>query len=107
MNLPVDTPRVNVLDLHQRYHEYAMRERHGNYAETRYWTTQYKTLANEATHALDLERTNLNTLQEALQRIAVWGEGAVVGSHFDEPNSASVARDALIKIGIPAPGEKL
>jgi len=34
-------------------------------------------------------------LVDALNLIASWGEGVAVGSHFDEPNSAQIAREAL------------
>ena len=38
---------------------------------------------------------DLRRLRWALNQIASWGEGTEVGSHFDEPNSARMAREAL------------
>jgi hypothetical protein len=37
----------------------------------------------------------LETAREALERIASWPEGDTVGGHFNEPESAQIARDAL------------
>lgn len=35
-------------------------------------------------------------LEAALNKIASWPEGQEVGSHFDEPNAAAIARRALL-----------
>ena len=37
----------------------------------------------------------IKELEAALNEIASWSEGDVVGSHFDEPGAAQIARSAL------------
>jgi hypothetical protein len=43
-------------------------------------------------------RAKLNVVVKALDRIAAWGDGETVASHFDEPGSAVIAREALAAI---------
>lgn len=44
------------------------------------------------------DEAKLNIAREALEKIASWSEGQTVRSHFDEPASALVAREAITKI---------
>lgn len=47
-------------------------------------------------HGIAIERERAKPLLKALNKIASWGEGEKVSGNFDEPNSAQVARDAII-----------
>lgn len=44
-------------------------------------------------------REKLARLVEALNRIACWNGGPVVKGSFDEPHSATIAREALSSVG--------
>ncbi len=44
----------------------------------------------------DAERARMKRLEAALEKIAAFGEGAVVTSSFDEPHAARIARMALL-----------
>lgn len=45
--------------------------------------------------AKQADAQRIERLEKALNRIASWDEGPVVGPHFDEPASAEIARAAL------------
>lgn len=51
----------------------------------------------DADFARRLERA-LAVAESALNSVAAWREGDVVGSSFDEPGSAGIARAALAQI---------
>lgn len=68
--------------------------KHGSCAGLNELAAHYNDLLD---HARRLERAMAGA-EEALNRIASWREGAVVGSSFDEPGSAGIARAALAQI---------